>query len=114
MERSVAQMGRGSNRLKPKSETGLKNIKTSSPNDKEFEHRRNIELRQTKAQIERQKFIHRLAFIAQAYAFIICICFLASGTYLISTDHEVAGTVLGGSSLYGIVTAFLTKRQYTL
>jgi uncharacterized membrane protein len=49
----------------------------------------------------------------QALAFVLSLFFLAAGTFLVHGGKQWPGTILGGTGLVGIVSAFLTSRKYT-
>lgn len=58
-----------------------------------------------------QGAIPREILTGQILAFLICIGFLSSGTFLIYSNHEISGTIFGGGGLAGIVGAFLSSRK---
>ena len=57
-----------------------------------------------------QRFRHITTYIGQIFGLIITILFLSSSVYLVSTGHEVAGTVLGTVDLVALVTIFVLGR----
>ena len=56
-----------------------------------------------------QRWRHRTQRIAQISALIIALSFLAAATYLISSGHDAAGTILGSVDLVSLVTVFLPR-----
>jgi uncharacterized membrane protein len=77
------------------------------------EHRRNIEIKLSEAQIRHQKCTDIEAFIGQACAFTIVMTSLIGGIYLIISGYQGAGTFFSAMSLIlvGVVGFFIKGRN---
>jgi len=80
--------------------------------ENEVAHRHELERAAVEAEIKIQSSIPREILIGQIFAFVVCIGFLAAGTFLISTEHEISGSLFGGGGLVGVVSAFLVSRKH--
>ena len=80
--------------------------------ESEVAHRHEMERAMVETDIKVQRAIPREILTGQIFAFLICVGFLATGTFLISTGHEISGTIFGGGGLVGIVSAFLASRKH--
>ncbi len=67
-------------------------------------HRRKIEDKLVTADIDHEKMGMKMGFI-------IAVLGMAGTVYLIVNDYSVAGSILGGAVLTGLVTNFLTSRS---
>ena len=76
----------------------------------EQRHRHKIETSDMdySAEFARKSFIERR--ISQIFALIIAIFVTGCGTYLILNGHPVAGSVVSGTCLVGLVSAFIAGR----
>jgi uncharacterized membrane protein len=57
-----------------------------------------------------QRFRHLTTYTGQILGLIIALSFLAASTYLVSTGHDVAGSVLGTVDIVALVTIFVAGR----
>jgi uncharacterized membrane protein len=78
--------------------------------ENEVAHRQATEKEMLRIEAAASKSSSSIMIMGQVFGFIICMAFLASGTYLIANGHEISGALFGGGSMAAIVTAFLATR----
>ncbi len=77
--------------------------------ESETKHRQTIEKNRLNADIKITTRTQTEIIIGQFFAFLICLCAITCGTYLILQGHTITGTIIGasGPGLLGIVNAFI-------
>lgn len=72
--------------------------------EKEQEHRHRIESKGLHAAVNAEMR-------GQKYALLICLVFVLCSYQLIMSNHEISGSILGGGTLLGLATVFITGRK---
>ena len=70
----------------------------------ETEHRRVMET----TYLKQQAFAHVLG---QIFGFIVALCIIFSGVYLVLNNHPITGTILTGASAIGVIGLFTGNNQ---
>lgn len=77
----------------------------------EGEHRRQMESKALDGNIEGMRRQFQEARIGQFCGLALGVICVLAGTFAVLRGHDVAGTLIGGAGLGGIVTAFIVGRS---
>ena len=72
--------------------------------ERQGEHRQKKEMREI-------EIISRDSLLGMVFAFVFSLVALGGAIFLTYTDHSVAGTIIGGTGLIAVVSAFIQGRN---